>query len=284
MMWLVAAGVLTFVLWIVMRPSPKKPEPSYDRERVDNLSGIPQPRIEEPPPPPIEAAPVVRIIERRSRVAQARAGSDSKLAFLDVETTGFSGKDRVVTLGLFTVRAGDLLQQLDRGSYALDGQTLHYVFNPERPNTAAAEATHGWEDKVLAHQPLFATEADRIYGGLAAADIWLAHNVAFDVRFITQEFERLGRSLPDRGKFCTMLEARERWPGRAARLETCIRRIGLSRGAKHHGALEDALLCAALYTFLETGNKWRRLPPCGLPTNYIPVPGLGRSHDQAAAL
>src|SRR5262245_57517456 len=95
------------------------------------------------------------------------------------------------------------------------------------------------------------------------------HNRSFDRRFLESEFEISERAFPDRPTYCTMRQARVQWPRQSARLDACTGRIGLGRATRSHGALEDALLTAALFSFYHTGRKWKRLPQAGPPTNLV---------------
>ena len=146
---------------------------------------------------------------------------------------------------------------------------MHLIFNPLRACHPQATAIHGWSNQTLARQPRFADHAAEIADRLASADIWLMHNVAFDCRLLEQDFEALSRTLPTRPTFCTLRAARQKWPQQSNKLDHCVQRIGLSRDGSTHGALEDALLTAALFSFLHTGKRWKRLPAAHAPTNLV---------------
>jgi len=208
------------------------------------------------------ASPPTRAPRRKTR-PQAEIGPNSTLAFIDTETTGISRDDRIVTLAIATMQASALREGKIRF------RTKHLVFNPLRACHPEAAAIHGWSDRTLARQPRFADHATEIAGLLASADIWLMHNAAFDCRLLEQDFDALGRSLPTRPTFCTLRAARQKWPQQSNTLNHCLERIGLARAGKTHGALEDALLTAALFSFLHTGKRWKRLPEAHAPTNLV---------------
>ena len=211
-------------------------------------------------PPPVRTP--TRAPRRKSR-PQAEIGPNSTLAFIDTETTGTSRDDRIVTLAIATMQAS----ALQEGKFKL--RTMHLVFNPLRPCHPQASAIHGWSDRTLARQPRFVDHADEIADRLAGADIWLMHNAAFDCRLLEQDFDALNRKLPTRPTFCTLRAARQKWPQQSNKLDYCVERIGLARAGKTHGALEDALLTAALFSFLHTGKRWKRLPEAHAPTNLV---------------
>ena len=161
------------------------------------------------------------------------------------------------------------MQAADLREGKIKFKTTHLIFNPTRPCHPGATAVHGWSDHTLARQPRFADHIADIVERLERADVWLMHNVAYDRRLLMGEFDAISRSMPDRPTFCTMVEARSRWPGQSAKLGDCAARIGLARATRQHGALEDALLTAAIFSFLHTGKRWKRLPTAHGPTNLV---------------
>lgn len=271
----------------------------HDRRPAQNQSGVPEtsrpsasfappnrPSVErwrptsyEPPAPPavnrpsvehwrrhVDSSPPARAptrVARRKARPQAEIGPNSTLAFIDTETTGTSREDRIITLAIATMQAS----ALQEGKIKL--RTMHLVFNPLRPCHPQASAIHGWSDRTLARQPRFADHADEIADRLASADVWLMHNAAFDCRLLEQDFDALSRTLPTRPTFCTLRAARQKWPQQSNKLDYCVERIGLARAGNTHGALEDALLTAALFSFLHTGKRWKRLPEAHAPTNLV---------------
>jgi DNA polymerase-3 subunit epsilon len=211
----------------------------------------------------------IRIVDASQREVEMPAVAPDKLvAFIDVETTGLTNDDRIVSIAVITMVEGALVGG-EAGRYELDASVTHLVFNPQRPNNPAAQAVHGWTDEVLARQPLFARHAQTISERLASADLWVMHNVPFDSRCLRQEFERIGRPLPERREFCTMQAARRAWPGEPVRLDECSVRVGCHRAGPIHGAAEDALLAAALYLYFRTGRTGFQLPRVWAPTNYV---------------
>jgi len=221
-----------------------------------------------PQPAPITEAPPSPPPPRRKRrkSKQARITAKSRLLFLDVETTGLSASDRIVSLGMARIGAADLLNS--SGGHTFNADIVHLVFNPGRPSHPAAQRVHGWSDDVLARQPQIAAHADTILEMLAGSDVWLAHNASFDLRFLAAEMNRIGRPLVNRPVFCTMEAAKSKWRGESARLDYCIARMGLQRSGERHGALEDAILCAALFMHFRTGQKLS-LPDCPGPLNLV---------------
>lgn len=219
------------------------------------------------PVPPLQITTADRSKPRRRQKQALAVEMNDRLLFLDVETTGLSKEDRIVSIGMVRVLAGDLIDHGQSDGYSLAAETMHLVFNPERPSNPFAQRVHGWPDEVLARQALFDAHASSVGEFLRQSDVWIAHNLAFDLRFIRQEFKRLSLPVPRRGTFCTMEHAKVVWEGETAKLDQCVRRIGLARAGERHGALEDAILCAALYTHYHLGKTFKAMPICGDPTN-----------------
>lgn len=170
---------------------------------------------------------------------------------LDVETTGVSGADRIVSIGMVRLATAGLAE----GHLVAD---VHHAFcNPGRRSHWAALKVHGIKDAFLAAQPPFAAFADDICGFLSPASLLLAHNAPFDRRFLTQELAlsgRLGRLPP---WLCTLQLS-------GAKLDVACANLGLKRAGAHHGALEDAWL--ALMVYLAHSGVSRDLL-CALPAD-----------------
>lgn len=163
-----------------------------------------------------------------------------RIVFVDVETTGLTGADRVVSLGAIA---------LDRDRIRIDApavETLHLVFNPGRPSHAMARAVHGYSDEHLAlHEP-FAMRAAEIGRFVASGDCIVAHNAAFDLRFIGDELRRAGQPARLPPSHCTMQAHRLRHGGGGS-LDTVARHHGLARQGARHGAMEDAWLAMLIF-------------------------------------
>ncbi|MCV3768364.1 3'-5' exonuclease [Rhizobium sp. TRM95796] len=191
----------------------------------------------------------------------------SRLLFVDTETTGLTYDDRVITLGMVTLD----LDALKEGRDAV--QLSHLIFNPGRPSNPFAAAVHGYQDWVLTSQPHFALHAEDILPAFTAADIVLAHNAAFDERFLRTEFRMAGYELPAPRFDCT-LKAYKRKHQRPGGLDKVLEHMGLSARGKQHGALEDAWFCMLAWLWLN--DLEAPTAPAALthpPSNWV-EPGL----------
>ncbi|MEU5690631.1 exonuclease domain-containing protein [Actinosynnema sp. NPDC020468] len=174
-------------------------------------------------------------------------------AVVDVETTGFAagGSDRVVEVAVV---------QLDRdGNQTGEWCTL---LNPGRD--LGPQHVHRISARDVWHAPTFAQAAGALSARLAGR-VLVAHNLAFDARFLAAEFRRVGVDLEVSG-LCTMTLARRFLPGVRRSLHACCEAAGIvPEGA--HSALHDARATGRLFaTYLREGPldgdpiPWPRLP------------------------
>lgn len=165
----------------------------------------------------------------------------STIAAVDVETTGLTEDDRIVSIGAFWLSTAALRD----GSFPVS--YLHLIFNPERKSHWAARKVHGFSSSLLSKQEPFAAYATQISLFLNSAEMVIAHNAAFDLKFINREL-RSANVEPIKAKtHCTMQACRDAGitPGK---LDDVCARFEMARAGRTHGALEDAWL--ALMVFL----------------------------------
>jgi DNA polymerase-3 subunit epsilon len=171
------------------------------------------------------------------------ARKPQKLLFVDVETTGLSYDDRVITLGYVELN----LEALRDGANA--ASTGHMIFNPGRASNPFAAAVHGYDDWTLRYQPDFAIHAEHLLRPFERSDLVIAHNAAFDERFLRTEFSLCGRALAPSRFQCTMRAYKTR-QARPGGLDQVLDHMGLQTRGKQHGALEDAWLCMQVWLWL----------------------------------
>jgi DNA polymerase III subunit epsilon len=163
------------------------------------------------------------------------------LAF-DVETTGITREDRVVSLGAILLNTTSL-----EGSGPWRLEHLHLVFNPGRPCHPRARAVHGFDDRTLGHQEPFAARAAEVARLFARAGVAVAHNLHFDLRFVNGELAAAGMAPIACACACSVRAHRAAgYPGSAG-LDAASARLGLARAGSRHGALEDAWLSLMVY-------------------------------------
>ena len=162
-----------------------------------------------------------------------------------------------------------LITEGDPGQLRIKRQ--HLLFDPCKRSHPDAEKVHGYDDWTLRHQPMFFEHAKEIWALLAEADVLVAHNCEFDMRFLQAELGACGYNLVNNLTLCTMQMARSMWL--AASLSACASRLGLSRASDIHDAADDAWLCAMVYMQHFYGAGLKVQAPPSLPVqNQLPVP------------
>jgi DNA polymerase-3 subunit epsilon len=193
------------------------------------------------------------------------------VAFFDVETTGASDKDRIVTF------AGvKLLDTATLSTGSLQMAYIYLIFDPGRKSHPSAEAIHGYSGWALRHQESFGIYAATIERFFDSADLVVAHNAEFKVGFYNREMERLGRGPISKPIFCTMDGYRQKGFSGSASLSAICHQIGVARSTKLRGALEDAWLAMRVYLWLNNRGFSGQLPSefTGNPINLRSVPPL----------
>jgi DNA polymerase III subunit epsilon len=174
-------------------------------------------------------------------------------AFCDVETTGLGNDDRIVSFGAI----GMISRDMAKGR--ADLEYVYLVFDPGRANRRAAEQIHGFSDSALRLQDPFAVHAAEIWRFLASYELFVAHNAAFDIRFINREMRLSGLPALNRPVYCTMKGYRALALGGSAALSAVCRYIKLARSGDLHDAIEDAWLAMQIYLWLHGCPLQRRL-------------------------
>jgi len=154
-------------------------------------------------------------------------------AVIDVETTGLNPRsDRVIEVAVVHVDAlGVVTGRWDT------------LVNPGRD--LGAQRVHGIRAADVLGAPSFPDVAAELVG-LLDGRVAVAHNAAFDSRFLFAELERAGIGVWSRPSFlCTMQLARHFLPGSGRALSDCCAAYDIRQGGPHH-ALHDALAASAL--------------------------------------
>lgn len=169
---------------------------------------------------------------------------------LDTETTGLEWQngDRLIEIGC--------VEMVDRKR---TGRQLHRYVNPERDVPEGAVAVHGITTDFLADKPKFRDVADEFVDFVRDAEL-VIHNAAFDVGFLDNELNILGR--PPLREFVawpaidTVRMARDMFPGKRANLDALCERFGIDNTHREvHGALRDAELLVEVYLAMTRGQE-----------------------------
>lgn len=155
------------------------------------------------------------------------------LAFVDVETTGFSTDyDRIIQICIMS-----------------GPQSFVTYVNPKRELDSRAMAVNGITEADVRLAPPFEAISRTIYE-LLAGKIIVGHNVCFDLRFIASELKASALTVSPFEYICTMsLEKMLFGAGQGSgfyTLPACLERIGVVND-KAHDALHDVLATKRLF-------------------------------------
>jgi DNA polymerase-3 subunit epsilon len=175
---------------------------------------------------------------------------ETRLIFLDTETTGFNPQegDRIIEIG-----AVEMIKRKPTN------HTYHQYIYPERTVPQEAIEVHGITDEFLKDKPLFSEVADDFMNFVKGAEL-IIHNAPFDVGFINHELASLKEN--KWGKIedhCTITDslklAQKEYPGQKNNLDALCRRLGIDNSNRTlHGALLDSEILADVYLMMTGGQ------------------------------
>lgn len=174
-------------------------------------------------------------------------GPSDEVVVLDTETTGLDPRtDRIVEVAV--VRCDE------RGEVSSEWSSL---VQPERD--PGPTGVHGITADDLAAAPRFAEVAEVLAAQLDGTVV-TAHNLAFDARFLHEEWQRAGIDRPRLPGLCTLTLSRDLHPGRpdGYSLAACAADAGIDQPDAHR-ALADARVTASLLgSLLDSVPRGRR--------------------------
>ena len=152
--------------------------------------------------------------------------SKKRYIAFDFETTGLRhNADNIVEIGAVRVENGEITAE------------FHQLVDPECPMPAEASAVNHITDSMLAGQPKI-HQVLPAFLSFVGDDVIVAHNAAFDVRFLSQACMRNRFRVPG-PYFDTMLLARY-WPeAESKKLSSLLAAAGIENDEAHR-ALGDA--------------------------------------------
>lgn len=176
------------------------------------------------------------MLEDRTPAASAApwpAAYPKGYAVVDVETTGLSRDDRIISAAVYRLDA--------RGDVEDHWYTL---VNPERD--PGPVWIHGLTSEVLEGAPLFQDVAEEFAARLEGR-VLVAHNAVFDWSMIAREYARARRTAPVRQRLCTIALSKELGlPLPNHKLESLAAHFGVVQRQAHH-ALDDARVLAEAF-------------------------------------
>jgi DNA polymerase-3 subunit epsilon len=189
----------------------------------------------------VDAQGVWSVATAPAEATPARPLREEEFVVVDVETTGGSPYrgHRVTEVAAVRVSGGRI------------ADTFCTLVNPERPIPAMITGLTGITQAMVADQPRFAQVADRVSDALRGS-VFVAHNAAFDWRFVCHEMSMAtGMTLSGR-QLCTVRLARKLLPNLPSRsLDGLALYFGVEIESRHR-ALDDAVATArVLLRFIE---------------------------------
>lgn len=165
-----------------------------------------------------------------------------RYAVLDVETTGLTpaSGDRVVEIAVIVLD--------DRFRVVRFFESL---VQPLRRIPAEVTRIHGISDRDVSGAPAFQEIFPDLVECLTGVTHLVAHNISFDLNFLSAEIAASGHELPRRhGRICTMKLARTQSVAHDAKLGTVARALGIPFPGDAHRAAVDAGVTARILPLL----------------------------------
>lgn len=194
----------------------------------------------------------------------------------DTETTGLdpSKGHRVIEIGAL---------KLEDRSEIID--EFHTYINPKRDVPKDSFDVHGISQEFLQDKQTFDAIAQGFLDFIGNFPL-VAHNAAFDIRFLNFELATLGYNEISGGRVIDTLEiARKTFPGSPASLDALCKRFGIDleeRKRYGHGALLDAKLLAYVYRNLRRKNNVMLFEHSAKSGGGASAFGLGTSKVEAS--
>jgi DNA polymerase-3 subunit epsilon len=162
--------------------------------------------------------------------------SADTVVVLDFETTGLSPEygDRAIEIGAVLVEAGDIVGRFQK------------LMNPGFRISSFIERYTGITNEILRGQPR-CEEVMAEFASFIEGHNIVAHNVAFDRRFLDFELKRAGRTY-DGACCCSLLVSRRVYQDAPNhRLQTLVSHVGIPQIGTFHRALADAEMTTQLW-------------------------------------
>ena len=173
----------------------------------------------------------------KSHELDDRLLSELSYTVFDTETTGLnpSQGDEIIQIGATRILNGKLLRS----------ESFEQLIDPQRPLAAESAKIHGITSDMLRGQPT----VDKVlpaFHAFAADTVLIAHNAAFDMRFLQLKEAQTGLKF-DQPVIDTLLLSAVIHPNQEShRLEAIAERMGLTIIGRHT-ALGDAIVTAEVF-------------------------------------
>ena len=165
---------------------------------------------------------------------------------IDTETTGlnFRSGDRVIEVGC-----------VELINHIATGKQLQFYCHVNKKIDEGATKVHGITNDFLNDKPTFEDQADKLIE-FVKNDVLIIHNADFDLGFINNELQIIGKKKLKNKVIDTVSLARKKLNSRIANLDYLCRKFSIDlTGRKLHGALLDSELLAEVYLELIGGKQ-----------------------------
>ncbi len=196
---------------------------------------------------------------------------EAVFVIVDLETTGsVIGVDEIIEIGVVVMRAGEILDRFE---------TL--VWSDRTIPPWVARLT-GIKNRDLEGAPTFSDVAETV-ASLLDGNVFVAHDIRFDLPFLSWEFARRGVVRPAVTGLCTLQLSRQLWPELSSRsLPELARHFDVAHENPHRAG-DDAEATAAVLQAALTDVKEMGLVDLGDLYRVGNMPKLKVVPDQPAA-
>ncbi|MDP3440456.1 MAG: exonuclease domain-containing protein [Azonexus sp.] len=163
--------------------------------------------------------------------------SELTYTVFDTETTGLepSKGDEIIQIGAARIVNSRLLHQ----------EVFDQIIDPECPLKPASIPIHGITEDMVRGKPTIDLVLPSFYA-FCEDTVLIAHNAAFDMRFLQLKEERTGIKFSQPVLDTLMLSAVVHPNQESHKLDVILERLGIQIGSRHN-ALEDALATATVF-------------------------------------
>lgn len=190
----------------------------------------------------VESRPEFYDFDLFNRAGEDHASDATPLASLaytvfDTETTGLqpSAGDEIIQIGAVRIVNGRLLRH----------ENIDQIIDPRRPLRPEGIPIHGITEEMVRGQPTIATILPQFHA-FCEGTVLVAHNAAFDMRFLQLKEDRLGIRFTQPVLDTLLLSAVIHPNQESHKLEAIAERLGITIIGRHT-ALGDAIVTAEVF-------------------------------------
>jgi DNA polymerase III epsilon subunit family exonuclease len=174
----------------------------------------------------------------------SKALEQATFSVVDLETTGsVIGVDEIIEIGLIQVRGGEVVERFES-----------LVWTDRAIPPWVARLT-GISNDDLEGAPTFSDLAENLVG-LLHGNVFVAHDIRFDLPFLRWEFARRGIGRPAVTGLCTLQLSRQFWPDLGSRsLPDLAKHFGIDHGNPHRAGADAAATAGVLLEALRESDQ-----------------------------